>query len=133
MLGVEGPSDAGEEEDMGSQPALPGSITVQDEAGRRVLCLTGDVDSAVVAWFWSSQGKTPVVVDGIDAGAVTFMSSTGLALMLRAVEASAAAGRSPVLRSSSHVVDRLLRIAGLEHVFPRPHGTSDDAGRPLLL
>jgi anti-anti-sigma factor len=115
---------------MGPQPALPGSITVQDEAGRRVLCLTGDVDSAVVAWFQSSQGSTPVVVDGIDAGAVTFMSSTGLALMLRAVEASTAAGRSAVLRSSSHVVDRLLRIAGMEHAFPRPHGTSD-AGGPL--
>ena len=127
MLGVQQSSDAGEEEDMGPQPALPGSITVQVEADLRVLCLTGEVDSAVVAWFRSTQGKTPLVVDGIDVGAVTFVSSTGLALLLGAVEASTAAGRSPVLRSSSHTVDRLLRMAGMDHVFPRPPGTPEEA------
>jgi anti-anti-sigma regulatory factor len=98
---------------------LPGSIDVEDESGGRVLFLRGDLDSAVVARFWALRGAEPVVVDAIDAAAVTFISSTGVAVMLRCAEASAAAGRSPVLRASSHVVDRVLQISAIDHRFPR--------------
>ena len=100
---------------------LPGSISIEDEDDRRVLVLRGDLDAAVVAAFKAAQRPAPVVVDAIDAGEVTFISSTGLAVMLLAVEASLAAGRSPVLRASSHVVDRLLQISGIHDVFRRPH------------
>jgi anti-anti-sigma factor len=98
---------------------LPGSIDVEDEGPRRVLFLRGELDSAVVAHFRSVRGPEPVVVDAIDAGSVTFISSTGIAVMLRCAEASAAAGRSPVLRASSHVVDRVLQISAIDHRFPR--------------
>ena len=60
------------------------------------------------------------MVDAIDAGGVTFISSSGLALMLLCVEASVAAGRRPVLRAASHQVDRALQLAGIDSVFPRP-------------
>jgi anti-anti-sigma factor len=118
----------GEEADVWPHPemsALPGSIAIEDEGDRRVLFLRGDLDAAVVAAFQEAQRAEPVVVDAIDAAAVTFISSTGVAVMLLSVEASLAAGRSPVLRASSHVVDRLLRMSGIEHVFPRPPDTRE--------
>jgi anti-anti-sigma factor len=110
---------------------LPGSIDVEDEGTRRVLVLRGELDGAVVAHFRALQGAEPVVVDAIDAAAVTFMSSTGVAVMLRCAEASAAAGRTPVLRSSSHVVDQVLEMFMLDRRFPRPDVPGDDGdGRP---
>lgn len=98
-----------------------GSITVEREgADRQVLRLCGDVDTAVATVFTRSQGRDRVAVDEIDAGAVSFISSSGLALMLVCVEASLAAGRRPVLRAASRAVDRALQLAGIDSVFPRP-------------
>ena len=107
---------------------FPGSLTIEHEAGgRRVLCLSGDVDSAAVAEYERGQGGLPVVVDVIDAGAVSFLASAGLAVMVRCAEAAAAVGRRPVLRAASGTVERLLRAAGLESYFPRPGTTPPDA------
>jgi anti-anti-sigma factor len=98
-----------------------GSITIEREgADRRVLWLRGDVDTEVATRFTSSQGRRGPVVDAIDAGGVTFISSSGLALLLICVEASRAAGRHAMLRAASHPVDRGLRMAGIDRVFPRP-------------
>jgi len=107
--------------DANAGPRPPaGSITIEHEgAERRVLCLSGDVDTAVATTFTRSQGRERVVVDAIDAGAVTFISSSGLALMLLCVEASFAAGRHPLLRAASRQVDRALRLAGIADIFPR--------------
>jgi anti-anti-sigma regulatory factor len=99
---------------------LPGRITIEAEGDRRVLCLHGEIDSAVVEWFHDGQRRRPVIVDAIDAGAATFICSTALALMLRSVEESRAADRSPVLRASSPIVDRVLQLAGLAAAFARP-------------
>jgi anti-anti-sigma factor len=104
----------------GSRPAA-GSISIEDEgADRRVLHLRGDVDTEVATRFTASQRRERVAVDAIDAGAVTFISSSGLALLLLCAEASLAAGRHPMLRAASHPVDRALRMAGIDSVFPRP-------------
>lgn len=110
-----------------------GSITVEREgADHWVLCLRGDVDTAVATRFTSSRARQRVVVDAIDAGSVTFISSSGLALLLLCIEASVAAGRRPVLRAASHPVDRALQLAGIDDVFARPDAghrpTSRDAG-----
>lgn len=97
-----------------------GSITIEHEpAGRRVLCLRGEVDTAVVADFYAVYGGVSLVVDEIDAGGVTFISSTGVAVLLRCATESAAVGRHPSLRASSPQVDRLLRLADLDGLFPR--------------
>ena len=98
-----------------------GAITIEREgADRLVLCLRGDVDTEVATRFTTSQGRQRVVVDAIDAGGVTFISSSGLALLLLCAEASVEAGRDLVLRASSRPVDRALQLAGIEGVFPRP-------------
>ncbi len=103
-----------------------GAVTIEsDDAERRVLCLRGNVDTAVATRFAHAQRRDRVVVDAIDAGTVTFISSSGLALLLVCVEASLAAGRSPLLRAASRPVDRALRMAGIDDVFPRPeHGAT---------
>lgn len=100
--------------------AAAGSITIAVEAaGRRVLCLSGEVDTAVATRFASRQRRDRVVVDAIDAGGVTFISSSGLAVMLMCAEASVAAGRRPVLRASSRQVDHALQHAGIDRLIPR--------------
>ncbi len=105
---------------------LPGSIAIEDEGGRRVLFLRGELDSAVVASFEAAQRPQSVVVDAIDAARVTFISSSGLALMLLCVEASLAAGRRPVLRAASHPVNRALQLAGIDDVFTRAEPEAGD-------
>lgn len=105
----------------GELQPLSGAITIEHEAaGRRVLRLSGDLDAAVVAQFRDLQGRNPVVVEEIDAGPVTFIGSSGLAVMWLCAEASLAAGHRPVLRAASHPVERALRLAGMEGAFPRP-------------
>lgn len=108
--------------DTWEHPRPPaGTITIAyEEPDRRVLCLRGEVDTAVATWFTTSQGRERVVVDAIDAEGVTFVSSSALALMLRCVETSIAAGRRPVLRAASRQVERALQLAGIQSVFPRP-------------
>ena len=105
-----------------------GTIAVELEGDRRVLWLRGVVDTAVATRFAGSQRRDRVVVDAIDAGAVTFISSSGLALLLMCVEASTAAGRTPMLRAASRPVDRALQLAGIDTLFPRPD--ADDGPVP---
>ena len=66
---------------------LPGAVTLQGEADELVLCLTGEVDAAVVDHFTAAPAHQPVPVTAIDAGAVTSMSSAGVALTLRWAQA----------------------------------------------
>jgi anti-anti-sigma factor len=110
-------------------PRTPaGSISIEHEAADRlVLCLHGEVDTAVATEFTRSQGRDRVAVDAIDAGAVSFISSSGIALMLVCVEVSLAAGRRAVLRAASRPVERALQLAGIDSVFPRPE---PDEGPP---
>jgi anti-anti-sigma factor len=122
---------AGEEAHVDAHPGLrpaAGSITIGDEGlDGRVLWLRGDVDTAVAAQFTSAQGRDRVAVDAIDAGAVSFISSSGLAVLLLCAEASRAAGRRAVLRAASPQVERALQLAGIEGLFPRPES---DASAP---
>jgi anti-anti-sigma factor len=108
--------------DAWEHPRPPaGTITiVREEPDLCVLCMRGDVDTAVATQFTTSRRRERVVVDAIDAAGVTFVSSSALALMLKCVEASVADGRNPVLRAASHQVDRALRLAGIESLFTRP-------------
>ena len=102
-------------------PALPGSMTVEADGDRRILVLRGDIDSAVVARFTKDQGRELPAIDAIDAGAVSFLSSTGIAVLVRLAEAALSAGRNPpALRSASPVTTRVLDLAGLDvRVLPR--------------
>jgi anti-anti-sigma factor len=125
---------AGEEAEMNPRherirpPA--GAITVEPEGDQRVLCLRGDLDTAVAEQFKDRRGREPVVVDVIDAGAVSFISSTALALLVRCTEASLAAGRRPVLRASSPAVERILRLSGMDGTLARPPTAAGRAEPP---
>jgi anti-anti-sigma factor len=125
---------AGEEAEMNPHPErirpLPGSITIDREGDQRVLCLRGELDTAVAERFKDHQGRDPMIVDVIDAGAVSFISSTALALLVRCAEASLAAGRRPVLRASSPSVERILQLSGLSGTLARPPTTPGRAETP---
>jgi anti-anti-sigma factor len=108
----------------------PGSIAIEREGDRDVLYLRGELDTAVAERFRRQQGREPLVVEAIDAGGVTFISSTALAVMVRCAEASLAAGRRPVLRASSHAVERILRLAGVEGAFGGAHAAPGPAETP---
>src|SRR3954447_25957293 len=88
----------------------------------------GGRQDAAARCFRGPQGSSPVVVGAIDAGAVSFLGSAGLAVMVRYAEAGAAAGRRPVLRAASGPVDHLLRLAGMDPSSPRPEPARPAAG-----
>jgi anti-anti-sigma regulatory factor len=96
---------------------LPGAVTLQREPGGLVLRLTGEVDAAVVARFTADPDHQPVPVAAIDAGAVTFISSAGVALMLLWAQAPSTGGRPVLLRRSARCVDRVLQQMGLDAQF----------------
>lgn len=104
---------------MDADSAPGGTIAIEVEGDQRVLVLRGTVDTAEATHFRAAHGRDRQVVDAIDAGSVTFISSSGLSLMVMYLEAAAAAGRRPVLRSASPTVNHVLRSAGLDALFPR--------------
>jgi anti-anti-sigma factor len=101
---------------------LPGSVVVQREGEQQVLCLAGEIDLAVAEEFEHLDRSGAVVVDAIDAGAVTFLASAGVRLMLRIREQSRGQGRPAVLRQSSPSMDRILELTGLGAIFNGPNG-----------
>ncbi|MGY1829558.1 STAS domain-containing protein [Geodermatophilus sp. SYSU D01180] len=109
---------------------LPGSITVREEDGSRVLCLRGEVDTAVAVRFKERQGRAPLLVDVIDAAGVSFISSTAVSVLARCVEASHAVGRRPLLRAASPIVERILQLSGLQGDFDRPPAPSGRSETP---
>jgi anti-anti-sigma factor len=96
---------------------LPGVVTLQREPDGLVLRLTGEVDAAVVDRYTAGPDHQPAPVAAIDAGAVTFISSAGVALMLRWAQAAATGGRPVLLRRSARCVDRVLQQMGLDAQF----------------
>ena len=128
--------------------SLPGSIVIQPELDRLTLCLSGEIDGAVVAAFTHrlSEGEhpagepagTPPAVAAIDAGAVTFIDSAGLVFLVRCLQASQTAGWPLVLRASSPSLDRVLARTALTELFSRPAsvrpepGSDDNSTAPLV-
>jgi anti-anti-sigma factor len=96
---------------------LPGAVTLQRGPDGLVLRLTGEVDAAVVDRFTADPDHQPAPVTAIDAGAVTFISSAGVALMLRWAQAASTDGRPVLLRRSARCVDRVLQQMGLHAQF----------------
>ena len=96
---------------------LPGAVTLEREPDGLVLRLTGEVDAAVVDRFTADPDHQPAPVTALDAGAVTFISSAGVALMLRWAQTSSLGGRPVLLRRSARCVDRVLQQMGLDARF----------------
>ena len=97
-----------------------GSITIEREGtDRRVLCLRGDVDTAVATRFTSSQGRERVVVDAIDAGARDvhqLLRARPHAALRRGVPSPPAG--TPCCARRRTQVDRALQLAGIDSRLP---------------
>jgi hypothetical protein len=75
-----------------------GVVRLLNTAAGRVLCLAGEVDGVVVSSFLERYGHEPVRIDGIDAGSVTSLSASALALVRDHLDAAERAGRQVALR-----------------------------------
>jgi anti-anti-sigma regulatory factor len=96
-----------------------GTVHIGSDDDGAVLVLTGEVDITAVGAFETAHGTWPMAVTAIDAGDVTLLSATAVNLMLRAVHAAAAEGRTVALRRSNAHVDRVLSVLGVEVAFRR--------------
>jgi anti-anti-sigma factor len=97
-----------------------GAIAIVEEGGERVIRLSGEIDSQVVADYEESQTAMtdrfrPANV--IDASAVTFLDGRGLRFLIRRTRASRCAGGRPVLRHPARVVRRIVDMAGAADLF----------------
>ena len=84
-----------------------GVVRLLNTADGRALCLAGEVDEGAVEAFLDRYGREPTRIDRIDAGSVTGLSPSGLALLWDHLEAARWAGR-PVTVACSPLVERLL-------------------------
>jgi anti-anti-sigma factor len=97
-------------------------MDVQHLDGRTVLMLTGEFDASCVLRFErlvraAVDDPQPYLV--IDLRDVTFIDSTGLALLLRTEAASRQDGfELQILRSPAPAVRSALEASGLERVLP---------------
>jgi anti-anti-sigma factor len=97
-----------------------GVIAIVEEGGVRIIRLSGEIDSQVVAAYEESpialaDRLRPANV--IDASAVTFLDGRGLRFLVRRTRASRRAGGRPVLRRPARVVRRVVDIAGAGDLF----------------
>jgi anti-anti-sigma factor len=98
--------------------AAPGAIAVVEEDGVRVLRLSGEIDSQVVAAY--DGPAAPVLPAGaavIDASAVTFLDCRGLGFLVRQTGAARRAGGRPVLRRPTRIVQRVIEMTGAGGCF----------------
>ena len=100
-----------------SDPPL-GCITRDSEDGIGVLRLRGDIDCDAVAAY--ERRQTPP--DGpsitvVDLSAVTFLSSSGVAFLIRQTQASRDLGQLPTLRGVTGRARRILTMTGTGRLF----------------
>ena len=99
--------------------ALPelGCITMGREGDSQVLRLVGDIDTEAVNAFEQSGVSEGRVMDVVDLTEVTFLSSTGVALLVRQTQATRDRGDLPVLRGLTDRARRILHITGTVALF----------------
>jgi anti-sigma B factor antagonist len=99
----------------------PFRVTVSGSAGQFVVSLEGELDLATAPEL---REHLVVLAEDNDADIVIdlthldFIDSTGLSVLVMALNRSRAAGGSIVVRNPSASVMRILEITGLVSVFP---------------
>jgi anti-sigma B factor antagonist len=94
-----------------------GYITVGREGHTQVLRLAGDIDTDAVVAFEQSglpEGESITVVDLTE---VTFLSSTGVAFLIRQTQPARSQGHLPVLRGLTRPARRILELTGTSALF----------------
>jgi len=103
-----------------SRSTPPFRLTVGESANPAVVSLEGELDLAAAPQLreclvaLTENGATDIV---LDVAQLEFIDSTGLSVLVMALNRTRAAGGSTVLRHPSHSVMRLLEITGLLAVF----------------
>ena len=94
------------------------AVTSETVAGRCRLTASGELDIATISDletpFEAAVAAAPTAIL-VDLRAVTFIDSTGMALLLRMIDR---AGALPVRFRTSAAIERLLEIIGLEGRIP---------------
>ena len=94
-----------------------GYITMGWEGDTQVLRLVGDIDTDAVIAFEQSGVSGGRVINVVDLKEVTFLSSTGVAFLIRQTQPSRDRGDLPVLRGLTDRARRLLQITGTMALF----------------
>ena len=94
-----------------------GCITMGREGDTQVLRLVGDIDTDAVNAFEHSGVSDGRVINVVDLKEVTFLSSSGIALLIRQTQPARDRGDLPVLRGLTDRDRRLLRITGTAALF----------------
>ncbi len=97
--------------------------------GRQVVAMTGELDIATAQQAYSYISD---VIDrsrasvSIDLSGVTFCDASGLGVLARAAKRARGKGRQFKLTSARPSLLRIMRITGLDTMFP-------ELGRPVLV
>lgn len=95
-------------------------LAVERDGSGAVVALSGDLEFATAAQLRNAiaelarEGCDPLVVDVRGVG---FVDSTGLSLLVQAMQRVESAGKRFVLRHPSDRLLRLLDVAGLAQLF----------------
>ena len=96
-----------------------GRIEVQEEAAGHVLYLSGDVDAPVVRALEAEQDLDELHIVAVDVGALEYIDSAGLGLLVRWAMKAASEGRPAVIRGTTRTFERTAELAGLGALFSR--------------
>jgi anti-anti-sigma factor len=102
-----------------------GRIVVDSEPGAQVLRLVGEIDAAAVETFEAEQPlpetadepSTPHAIGVVDLSEVTFLSSSGLACLIRLTQPAREQGHLPTLRGLTNPARRILTMTGATRLF----------------
>ena len=95
--------------------------------GYQIVSMTGELDIATAEQAYSyisevidgpARGPVPVTVD---LSGVTFCDASGLGALARLARHARAAGRQLMLTSARPSVLKIIRITGLDRIFPELH------------
>src|SRR3954447_24478429 len=97
-----------------SQPL--GRITVERDGDGQVLRLTGDIDAATVDAY-EQPPLDASVISTVDLTGVDFLSSSGVALLIRQTKPARDRGHLPALRGLNRRAQRILQLTGALNLF----------------
>ena len=95
--------------------------------GDGVCIVRGELDEFTGAELESTLRSRPDVVT-IDLGEVSFVDSAGLRALLIVRQERTEAGGTVGVRRSSGAVRRVMRLAGVAHLFAYEQGSAVDSG-----
>ncbi len=87
-----------------------------------MLLLTGDVDGPVVDEAQEAFGLDDLRIVAVDVGALRYIDSAGLSLLVRWAKIARRHGRKAPIRNVQHRFQRVLEVAGLTAMFDMADG-----------